>query len=64
MAVFAVIMDFMFSNWFVDRLVLESDVWNEKIHKLNKYVGFEYQNLIELLDKITHLVFCTDNSIM
>jgi len=58
-SVFTVIMDFMFSDSSVQRIVVEPDVGNEKIHVLNKRAGFEYQKIIALPNKTAHLAFCT-----
>ena len=57
--VFTVVMDFIFSDDKIDRIIVEPDVRNEKIHLLNKRAGFEYQKQIVLPEKIAHLAFCT-----
>ncbi len=57
--VFTTVMDFMFSDVRVERVVVEPDVRNERIHVLNKRAGFEYQKIIELPKKTAHLAFCT-----
>lgn len=57
--VFTVIIDFMLSNPAVERLVVEPDIRNEKIHLLNKRAGFEYQQIINLPQKQAFLAFCT-----
>jgi siderophore synthetase component len=57
--VFTVIMDFIFSDARVERIVVEPDVRNEKIHILNKRAGFEYQQVIELPNKTAYLGVCT-----
>jgi putrescine N-hydroxylase len=57
--VFTVIIDFIFSDERVKRIVVEPDVRNEKIHILNKRAGFEYQKIIELPNKRAYLGFCT-----
>lgn len=57
--VFTAVMDFMFSDARVERIVVEPDVQNEKIHTLNKRAGFAYQKTIELPDKTAYLAFCT-----
>jgi RimJ/RimL family protein N-acetyltransferase len=57
--IFTVIMDFIFSHEDVNRIVVEPDLRNEKIHLLNKKAGFEYQKIIELPHKTAHLAFCT-----
>lgn len=58
-AVFTTIMDFLFTNEAVQRVVVEPDVRNEKIHLLNKRAGFVYQKIIEFPHKTAHLAFCT-----
>ena len=63
--VFTVVMDFVFDDPSVERVVVEPDVRNEKIHALNRRAGFEYQRLVELPAspgapaKTAHLAFCT-----
>ena len=58
-SVFTVIMDFLFSDARVKRIVVEPDVRNNKIHALNKRAGFEYQKIIILPNKTAYLAFCT-----
>lgn len=60
--VFTIIMDFLFNDASVKRLIVEPDARNEKIHLLNKRAGFEYQRLITLPEKTAHLAFCTRES--
>jgi siderophore synthetase component len=57
--VFTVIMNFIFSDPNVDRIVVEPDIRNDKIHVLNKRAGFEYRKIIELPNKTACLAFCT-----
>ncbi|MCV9928625.1 acetyltransferase [Flavobacterium sp. LS1R49] len=57
--VFSTIMDFIFTNDSVNRIVVEPDTRNEKIHTLNKRAGFVYHKVIELPHKTAHLAFCT-----
>ncbi|UCJ10092.1 acetyltransferase [Chitinophaga pendula] len=57
--IFTTIIDFMLSNPKVERLVVEPDVRNDKIHALNKRAGFEYQKVIDLPHKQAYLAFCT-----
>jgi Acetyltransferase (GNAT) domain len=57
--VFTVVMDFMFSDARVRRIVVEPDIRNEKIHALNRRAGFEYQQIIELPNKTAYLAVCT-----
>ncbi|MEH0152842.1 GNAT family N-acetyltransferase [Limibacter armeniacum] len=57
--VFRTIMDFLFANPEVDRLVVEPDINNDKIHKLNKRAGFQYDKKITFPEKTAYLAFCT-----
>ncbi len=57
--VFTTVMSYFFSLPEVSRVVVEPDVNNEKIHKLNKKAGFVYQKNIELPNKTASLAFCT-----
>jgi len=57
--IFTAIMDYIFSDARVERIVVEPDIRNEKIHILNKRAGFEYQKIIELPNKNAYLGFCT-----
>ncbi len=60
--VFSFIMDYFFSLPEINRVVVEPDVNNEKIHILNKKAGFVYQKNIELSHKTAALAFCTRNN--
>lgn len=57
--VFRFVMEFLFNEKNVNRVVVEPDARNEKIHRLNKRAGFVYQSLIQLPHKLAHLAFCT-----
>ena len=57
--VFSTVMHYFFSLPFVNRVVVEPDKNNEKIHVLNKKAGFVYQKDIELPHKTASLAFCT-----
>ncbi|UII19644.1 GNAT family N-acetyltransferase [Fulvivirga ligni] len=57
--VFTTIMDFIFSDEKVNRIVVEPDIRNEKIHVLNKKAGFKYDKSLKLPHKTAHLAFCT-----
>lgn len=57
--VFTAVMDFLFSDETAERIVVEPDVRNEKIHRLNLRAGFQYQELIQLPAKTAYLAFCT-----
>jgi siderophore synthetase component/RimJ/RimL family protein N-acetyltransferase len=56
--VFTVVMDYMFSQPEVNRVVVEPDVRNNKIHPLNKRAGFRYQHTIDMGHKTAWLAFC------
>lgn len=58
--VFSTTIDYFFSLPQVARVVVEPDVNNEKIHKLNKKAGFVYQKEIDLSYKKAALAFCTE----
>ena len=57
--VFRFIMQFLFMDDRVKRVVVEPDVNNEKIHVLNYKAGFEYQGTIRMPHKEASLAFCT-----
>ncbi len=57
--VFTTVLDFFFSQPSVERIVVEPDINNKKIHRLNKKAGFLYQKEIELPEKTAALAFCT-----
>ncbi|MBP2831639.1 GNAT family N-acetyltransferase [Aquimarina sp. U1-2] len=56
--IFSSIVDYFFEQPDVKRIVVEPDVRNEKIHKLNKKAGFVYQKEINLPEKRAALAFC------
>lgn len=56
--VFTVVMDYMFSLPEVSRVVVEPDVRNNNIHRLNKRAGFRYQTTIDMGHKTAWLAFC------
>lgn len=58
-SVFKLVMDFLFSDEAVERIVVEPDIRNRKIHALNRRAGFRYQRVIALPTKHAHLAFCT-----
>lgn len=58
-AVIRTILGFIFSESAAERVVVEPDVRNEKIHKLNQRVGFQYEKVIQLRTKSAYLGFCT-----
>ncbi|WP_371404377.1 acetyltransferase [Kribbella sp. NBC_00662] len=58
-AVFETIMDSLFSDPLVDRVVVEPDVRNVKIQALNERMGFRKHSVVQLADKQAWLSFCT-----
>lgn len=60
--VFSTIIEYFFSLSFVDRVVVEPDIHNEKIHVLNRKAGFVYDKEIQLPEKKAALAFCTRKS--
>lgn len=57
--VFTTVMDFLFSDPLIERIVVEPDVSNKKIHALNIKAGFRYIKEIQLPHKRAHLAICT-----
>jgi hypothetical protein len=58
-AVFGTILDYLFSDPLIDRVVVEPDVRNAKIQALNERMGFRKQRIVTLPDKEAWLSFCT-----
>jgi len=58
-AVFRAVMTFLFENPAHKRVIVEPDVRNEKIHRLNRRAGFVYQKEVQLPHKTAALAFCT-----
>lgn len=56
---FKSVMQFLFSDKNVNRILVEPDSNNKKIHALNQRAGFELQKYIQLKDKHARLEFCT-----
>lgn len=59
LAVMRSVLEFLFRDPDVDRIVVEPDLRNAKIHALNRKVGFRYQHILDLPNKTAHLAFCT-----
>lgn len=55
--IFVYLLTFLFQQDEVDRVVVEPDVNNEKIHVLNKKAGFTYDKKIEFEEKTAFLAF-------
>ena len=58
-AVFETILDSLFSDPLVDRIVVEPDVRNVKVQALNERMGFRKHSIVDLPDKQAWLSFCT-----
>ena len=56
--VFTTVLDFLFSEEIIKRIVVEPDVNNTKIHTLNKKAGFRYEKELQLPEKRAALAFC------
>lgn len=61
-AVIRSVMDLMFDDPATERVVVEPDVRNTAVHRLNAAVGFEVAGEVELPDKTALLSFCTRSS--
>jgi RimJ/RimL family protein N-acetyltransferase len=53
------VMHLLFDGFGAQRVVVEPDVCNEAIHRLNEFVGFKPERTVELKDKQALLSFCT-----
>lgn len=58
-SVFHALMRFMFSHLGAQRIVVEPDASNHKIHALNRSAGFVYDRDVVFIEKIASLAFCT-----
>lgn len=58
-AVMQTVLEFCFADGRTERVVVEPDIQNSKIHALNRRAGFRYQKVIQLGSKTAHLAFCT-----
>ncbi|WP_255474851.1 GNAT family N-acetyltransferase [Pusillimonas sp. ANT_WB101] len=56
---FQALMRFMFQHLGAQRIVVEPDVNNHKIHILNRRMGFSYERNVIFEEKIASLAFCT-----
>ncbi|PHO01123.1 transcriptional regulator, partial [Rhodobacteraceae bacterium 4F10] len=54
---FRAIMDFVFTNPTINRIVVEPDIRNKKMFALCQRIGFQLGNVIELPNKIAQLAF-------
>ncbi|NME67948.1 GNAT family N-acetyltransferase [Flammeovirga aprica] len=55
--IFVYLLTFLFQQEEVERVVVEPDVNNDKIHALNKRAGFKYDKKIEFEEKTAYLAF-------
>lgn len=58
-SVFHTLMAYLFSRDEVKRIVVEPDIRNHKIHRLNRKYGFRHERVIQMGDKSAWLAFCT-----
>jgi RimJ/RimL family protein N-acetyltransferase len=58
------IMAFLFFQKNAERVVVEPDVDNEKVHRLNFFVGFRYDGTVQLKKKRASLGFCSRESFL
>jgi len=59
--IFSSILEFFFTDSNIERIVVEPDVRNDKIHVLNKKGGFKYAKEVQLPHKKAALAFCNRN---
>ncbi|MBL0729239.1 GNAT family N-acetyltransferase [Piscinibacter sp. HJYY11] len=57
--VFRVLMRFIFERLRARRVVVEPDLRNDKVHVLNREMGFAYRGTVQLPDKLAALALCT-----
>ncbi|WP_144391845.1 GNAT family N-acetyltransferase [Pleionea sediminis] len=60
-SVMKTVMHFLFSDKQVERVVVEPDERNHKIHDLNRRVGFQHHGKIKLKNKVAFLATCSRN---
>jgi hypothetical protein len=58
-AVFLTVMDLLFAEHWTRRVVVEPDVRNTAVHRLNAAVGFRIADTVTLPDKTAYLGLCT-----
>lgn len=59
LAAMRAVMAFLFDDAATERVVVEPDIRNDKIHALNRKVGFVYDRPVVFREKTAHLAFCT-----
>lgn len=57
--VFRTLMTFLFDELAAERIVVEPDARNARIHDLNRAMGFVYAKTVAFRDKTAALAFCT-----
>jgi RimJ/RimL family protein N-acetyltransferase len=57
--VFRSLMRFIFDRLQARRVVVEPDVRNDKVHVLNREMGFAFERYVQLPHKLARLAFCT-----
>lgn len=57
--VMVTVMDLLFDGFAAKRVVVEPDATNLPIHRLNEWVGFSADRIVQLSDKQALLSFCT-----
>jgi len=57
--VFRALMRFIFERLDARRVVVEPDARNDKVHVLNREMGFAYAGPVRLTEKLAALAFCT-----
>ena len=60
--VFRTLMRFIFERLDARRVVVEPDARNDKVHVLNREMGFAYAGQVRLTEKLAALAFCTRES--
>ncbi|HKX39863.1 MAG TPA: GNAT family N-acetyltransferase [Burkholderiaceae bacterium] len=60
--VFRALMRFVFERLQAHRVVVEPDARNDKVHVLNREMGFAYERYVQLPEKLAALAFCTRES--
>jgi RimJ/RimL family protein N-acetyltransferase len=58
------VMAFLFYEKKASRVVVEPDIRNDKVHRLNAFVGFRYHDIIQLEKKQASLGLCTRESFL
>lgn len=60
--IFSACMSFIFDHSFIERVVVEPDINNHKIHEINRRAGFKHERVIDLGHKSAYLAFCQRSS--